>query len=564
MIQMQTLENKLFDQTWNHNNRSAVINRLKSTSYDIIIIGGGITGAGVAREAAMRELKVALVDMQDFAAGTSSRSSKLAHGGIRYLSHGDMGLVKESATERNWMRAHIPHLIRPIPFLFAAIKGEKYKKRDIIGACKIYDFLSDKGQEFKNYKKHQWYPPEEVVKMEPEFIREGVSGAAVYYDNNVDDARLTIETLKEAVIRGADVMNYCEVKDYLMNDGKIIGVKCKDLENDDEIEIRGTLIVNASGIWTDQLLKSYPDDIPQPIIRPTKGVHLIYRREHVKNKMATIVRSIDDGRAFFVLPRDKDFTVIGTTDTDYTEDLKNPFIDKEDADYLIRSTKRYFPNANLEYENIISTYAGIRPLVMQKGKSESDISRKHAIFFSDDGLLTITGGKLTAWRNMAEDLLNEIEKKKIFTGIKRDKQFSKQKFVIALEKDQWVETVTKSGISLDEDISDHLYQQYGKGACEILNLIKEDDSLKERIIDENDFIKAEIIYCLRYEITPHLIDVFCRRTEMALWIHHEKALEAAKKVADMMASEYSWDDQKKSQEIEAYINYIQKTVAFLK
>jgi len=561
---MEDLEKKLFDQTWNYKNRSSIIEDLKSNKYDIIIIGGGITGAGVAREAAMRGLKTALVDMQDFAAGTSSRSSKLAHGGIRYLSHGDLDLVKESATERNWMLAHIPHLIRPIPFLFAALKGEKYKKRDIVGACKIYDFLSDKDQPYKNFKKHQWYPSEKAIELEPEFIKEGNLGAAVYYDNNVDDGRLTIETLKEAVIRGADIVNYCEVKDYIMIDDKIGGVICYDLENNDEFEIKGTLVVNATGIWTDQLLNNYPDNVPKPIIRPTKGVHLIYRREHVKNKMATIVRSIDDDRAFFVLPRDRDFTVIGTTDTDYNEDLKNPFINKEDADYLIRSVKHYFPKASLDYSNIVSTYAGIRPLVMQKGKSESDISRKHTIFFSDDGLLTITGGKLTAWRNMAEDLLTKIGEKKLFEGIEREKHFSKQKFIIAFEKEEWVEELSKSGIILDEDISDHLYQQYGKGAFKIIDLIKEDGGLKERIINENDFIKAEILYCLRYEMTPHLIDMLCRRTEMALWIHHKKALDAAKKVADLMASEYSWNDKKKAQEIELYMNYIEKTVAFLK
>jgi glycerol-3-phosphate dehydrogenase len=280
--------------------------------------------------------------------------------------------------------------------------------------------------------------------------------------------------------------------------------------------------------------------------------------------MATIVRSIDDDRAFFVLPRDKDFTVIGTTDTDYKGDLKDPFINKEDADYLIRSVKYYFPNANLDYANIVSNYAGIRPLVMQKGKSESDISRKHAIFFSDDGLLTITGGKLTAWRNMAEDLLKEIEKKNIFKGITKAKHFSKQKFIIGLEKVDWTDELNKSGVILDENIADHLYQQYGRGALRIVDLIKEDESLKERIINENDFIKAEIIYCLRYEMTPHLIDVFCRRTEMALWIHHEKALDAAKKVADVMASEYSWNDEKKAQEIQMYMSYIEKTIAFLK
>ncbi len=561
---MSELDKKLFDQSWNYKNRDKILNRLQKNNYDILIIGAGITGAGVAREAAMRGLKVALIEMQDFSSGTSSRSSKLAHGGLRYLSHGDMDLVKESATERNWMRAHIPHLTRPIPFLFAQIESGKYKKRDILSAVKIYDFLSDNDSEFKNFKKHEWYPPEKVFESEPAFIREGNLGAAVYYDNNIDDARLTIETLKEAIIRDADIINYCKVMGYVKDNKKIIGVKCRDLENDNEFEVKGTLIVNATGIWTDELLENYPDDIPKPLIRPTKGVHLVYRREHVKNKMATIIRSITDDRAFFVLPRDKDFTIIGTTDTDFDGDLANPFCNKEDADYLITSVKYYFPTAELGYENIISTYAGIRPLVMQKGKSESEISRKHIIFFSDDGLLTITGGKLTAWRNMAEDLLKKVDEKEIFPDIKRETHFSKQKFLISIDKEDWLKELKNLDIQLDEDIANHLYQQYGKGAIKILEIVKEDLSLKERIIEENNFIKAEIIYCLKYELTPHLIDVFCRRTEMTLWINHRKSLEAAKKIAELMAKEYSWNEEKKNEEIEKYINYIKKTVDFIK
>ncbi|MFX1411973.1 MAG: FAD-dependent oxidoreductase, partial [Promethearchaeota archaeon] len=271
-----------------------------------------------------------------------------------------------------------------------------------------------------------------------------------------------------------------------------------------------------------------------------------------------------DDRAFFVLPRDKDFTIIGTTDTDFSGDLSKPFCTKEDADYLINSTKYYFPNAELDYDNIISTYAGIRPLVMQKGKSESEISRKHIIFFSDDGLFTITGGKLTAFRNMAEDLFNHIEEKNIFPNINRKKNFSKQKYIISLEKDDWIKGLTNSGVKLGDDIADHLYQQYGKGALKILDIIKENESLKEKIIEENDFIAAEIVYLLKYELTPHLIDVFCRRTEMSLWIHHKKAQEAANKVAKLMAKEYSWSDDVKKQEIDSYIGYIAKTVAFIR
>ena len=560
---MTELVNKLFEQNWNYKNRQKIIKKLQETYYDIIIIGAGITGAGVAREASMRGLKVAIIDKQDFASGTSSRSSKLAHGGIRYLGLGEMDIVRESTTERNWMRVHIPHLVRPIPFLFVALEGGKYKKRDIIGACRIYDFLGDDKSDFKNYKKHKWYSPEEIFEMEPEFIREGNIGGAVYYDNNVDDARLTIETLKEAIIRDADVVNYCKATGYIKDEGKIVGVDCLDLEKNSDFKIKGTLVVNATGIWIDELLEHYPDDVPKPLIRPTKGVHLQFKREHVKNNMATIIRSISDDRAFFVLPRDNNFTIIGTTDTDYKGDLANPFCNKDDADYLINSVKHYFTNAELDYNNILSTYAGIRPLVMQKGKSESEISRKHIIFFSDDGLLTITGGKLTAFRSMAEDLFKEIEGKEIFPNIGREENFSKKRYIISLDKEDWLDHLKNSGIGLEKNVADHLYQQYGKGALKILEIIRDSKSFKEKILKDNDFIKAEILYCLRNEMTLHLIDIFCRRTEMSLWISHKNANKAAEIVADIIATEYSWDEDKKKQEIDSYMDYIKRTTSFI-
>jgi glycerol-3-phosphate dehydrogenase len=563
MINMEALEKRLFDQLWNFKNRDNIKKKLKETNYDIIVIGAGITGAGVAREAAMRKLKVACVDMQDFAAGTSSRSSKLAHGGLRYITHGEMNLVKEASRERNWMRVHIPHLVRPIPFYLPLMEGGKYKARDLKAAVKIYDFLSDDKSEFKNFKQHKWHSPEEIFEIEPEFLKEGNLGGAVYYDNNIDDARLTIETLKEAVIRGADILNYCKVLGYVKEESIIRGVKCKDIENKDQFEIKGTLVVNATGIWTDELLETYPDQIPNPLIRPTKGVHLQYRRIHIRNNIASGLYSTIDGRFYFVLPRDKDFTIIGTTDTDYKEDLANPYCTKDDADYLINSTQKYFPNAEIGYDNILSTYAGIRPLVMQKGKSESEVSRSHVIFFSDDGLLTITGGKLTEWRAMAEDLFDKVVEKEIFPNIKRKQHFSRQPFIIGDKKEDWLEKLKNFLVNLDNDICDHLYQQYGKGAVKILEMIKEDESLKEKIIEENNFTKAEILYCLRYEPTPHLIDVFCRRTEMSLWIDHKKAIIAANKVAKIMAEEYSWNENKKNQEIDLYMDYIKKTVSFI-
>lgn len=561
---MDNLEKKLFEQSWNFKNRKNILKRLKENFYDLIIIGAGITGAGVAREAAMRGLKVACVDMQDFAAGTSSRSSKMAHGGLRYLTYGEMDLVRDATQERNWMRVHIPHLVRPLPFLFPYKKDRTYKKRVLQSAAKIYDFLGENNSEFKNFKPYKEYSSDEFSEIEPAYLKRGILGGYVYYDTNIDDARLTIEILKEAMVKGADIVNYCKVIEYIRENGKIFGVRCKDLENDFHFEIKAKLVVNATGVWTDQLLSNYPEDIPKPLIRPTKGVHLQIRRKHIKNNFAVVLNSIDDNRIFFVIPRNKDFTIIGTTDTDYQGDLAQPFCNKEDADYLIRSTKYYFPDAQLSYENIISTYAGIRPLVRQKGKSESDVSRSHIIFFSDDGLLTITGGKLTEWRSMAENLFEKINEKKILGDIKREKNFSRKKFIITLEKEEWLNELKNSRVKLDERIADHLYQQYGKGALKILKILQEDETLKEKIIEENNFIKAEIIYCLRNELTPHLIDVFCRRTEMALWIHHKESFKAAQIVVELIAGEYSWNETKKEEEIRLYMDYIKKTMSFIK
>ncbi|MGV9205224.1 MAG: FAD-dependent oxidoreductase [Promethearchaeia archaeon] len=562
MSKLPELEDKMFETAWNYENRENIIENLKDTEYDVIVIGGGITGAGVAREAAMRDLKVALIEMQDFSAGTSSRSSKLAHGGIRYLANLEFGLVREATTERNWLLHNLPHIIRPIPFLFIDWEEGKESKFEIKLATTLYDILSDWFSKYNNHKKHKWYSPEKVFEFEPEIKKEGNRGGAIYWDNNMDDGRIVIETLKEAVVRGADVINYCEVIEHLKENGQVKGVRCEDHETGDNLDVKGTVVVNATGIWTDEMLETYPEDIPQPVMRPTKGVHLIYERDKVKNNMATIIRSITDDRAFFVLPRG-DYTIIGTTDTDYQGDLAHPFCTKEDADYLIKSVKHYFPTAELGYENLISTYAGIRPLVMQKGKSESDVSRKHEIFWSPDGLLTITGGKYTTFRKMAEDLMRAIEEKDIFPQLKVKKNYSKKEFLISLKRDEWAMQLKASGLQLDEEISNHLYQQYGKGALKILDLIKEDKSLKQRIDPDNNFIKAEVIYSLRYELTVHLMDVFRIRTEMSLFVDHKKAQKIAQVVAEIMADEYGWTEEQKKEEIDTYLEYVKKTVAFV-
>jgi len=557
----ESLRKKLFEEKWNYKNRDALIDKLQKETYDIIIIGGGITGAGVAREAALRGLKAALIDKQDFAAGTSSRSTKMAHGGLRYLKNYEFRLVREATTERNWLLAHLPHLVRPLRLIPTVWEGGKDKISEVHLGLRIYDFLSNTLSEFKTYKKHEFLESEEIIELEPFMKKKGLLGGATYYDTNIDDARLVLESLKEAIVRGTDALNYVEFKSFIKEDGKIIGIKCLDLEKNNEIEIKGKQVVNATGIWTDDIVEKYPEHIPEPIIRPTKGVHLVYPLEKIKNNNALVMRSVDDNRGMFLIPRGN-FTLIGTTDTDYKEDLDNPYCTKEDADYVIRAVKNIFPQSELGYENLISTFAGIRPLVMQKGKSESELSREHLIFWSNDGLLTITGGKLTTNRKMAEDLFKELIKHKIFSGIRRKKNFSKQKFIIGLEKSEWQKFIETNSPKLDQDILNHLYQQYGHGAIKIIEIYQKDPTLKERLLPEHPFITGEIVYSLRNEQVPHLIDIFCRRTEMAILIHHKKQKIVAEKVAEIMAKEYGWNEEKKSEEIKTHLDHIKKTIFF--
>ena len=552
---------KLFDEKWNYKNRDSIIKQLKETIYDIVIIGGGITGAGVAREAALHGLKVALIDKQDFAAGTSSRSTKMAHGGFRYLMSFELGLVRESTTERNWLRNHLPHNVRPVHFLFVTREGSSLSKRKLGIGVWLYDFLSNAFSKFKNYGKHHKITPEEIKEQEPALKPDGLTGGITFYDTNVDDARITIESIKEALLWGADAINYVEFKSFIKEEDKIVGIKCMDLEKNSEFEIYGKQVVNATGIFTDEIVQNYPEEIPKPVIRPTKGVHLLYPLNCVKNTHALGLRSVDDKRIMFLIPREE-FALLGTTDTDFEGDRANPYCTKEDADYLIRTVKESFPGADLDYKHLISTYAGIRPLVMQKGKSESSISRDHLIFWSDDGLVTICGGKLTTYRKMAEDLLKEIDKKGNFITLRVKKNDSKRMFVIGLTQPDWEEYLKQNSPKIDQDILNHLYQQYGEGAKKIIELGNANSSLKERLLPEHPFIVGEIICILKNEMATHLMDVFCRRTEMALLIHHKKQNAVAEKVADIMAKEYGWDDNKKNKEIKVYLDHIKKTIFF--
>ncbi|MHA1673391.1 MAG: glycerol-3-phosphate dehydrogenase/oxidase [Promethearchaeota archaeon] len=576
--------------SWSSKHRDQYINRLKNETFDLLVIGGGITGAGIVREAALRGLKAALIDKNDFAFGTSSRSSKMAHGGFRYLAYHEFKIVREATTERNWLRAHFTHNVRPLTMYMIGAESVGIPASDVKLGIRIYDLLSNVFSSFKQYGKHRFYEKDEAIKIQPNMRIEGLESLGKYYDTNVDDARLVIETIKESVYLGDCVaVNYVSAENFVKQDenqdenqdgnqdenqdGKIVGVSVHDGISDETFQISANHVINATGIWTDELL---PQD-HRKIIRPTKGVHVVVPSNRVGNVEGIGMTSIDDGRTFFVLNREG-ITLIGTTDTDYldkkngqpNEDLGYPYCNQEDCDYLFKSVNYLFPEAKLTYEDIISTFAGVRPLVMEEGKDESAVSRKHAIFDSEGGLTTICGGKLTTFRKMAEDLLYHLFLKDESLAAKvsrkqKKKNYSKKPYLINLTRAEWnkyLQSEKSRLLDLPSTILEYLYVQYGKGAMEIVDLIKENPDLGIPLLENHPFIPAEVQYCVAHEMVYHLFDMIRRRTEIFMLVKHTQQHLIAEKIATIMAPLLGWDDNLKQQEISTYLDHIKHTVWF--
>ena len=333
------MNSEIVNINWSALNRNKDIKRLEEEEFELIIIGGGVTGAGIAREAALRGIKTVLIDKNDFGFGTSSRSSKMAHGGFRYLAQKEFKLVREATTERNWLRNHFSHNVRPLLTNVGGFTDKKISPAEVKLGLRIYDFISDFNSKFKQYKKHKILSREEAIKEEPNIDHTGLEILGQYYDTNVDDSRLTLETIKESKFIGNVVaLNYIKAEDFILDDlGKIIGIIAIDVEIGKKFQIKGNQIINATGIWTDELLKNYP----RKVIRPTKGVHIVVPGNRVGNHHAFGVFRKDDKRVVFVLTRNE-FTLIGTTDTDYklgdigktNEDLDFTYCTKEECDYF--------------------------------------------------------------------------------------------------------------------------------------------------------------------------------------------------------------------------------------
>lgn len=381
--------------------RREIIEDMESATFDLLIIGGGITGAGIAWDAAKRGLKTALIERADFSSGTSSRSTKLIHGGLRYLKKGEVRLVREVGRERELLHRSAPHLVIPMRMLLPLYKGGSFGYLSASFGLSVYDRLAGVDKE----ERRVMHRADETIRQEPLLTRNGLKGGGLYYEYRSDDARLTMEVLKTAVRHGAWVLNYMEADGFLYYKSKVCGIKAVDRLSGAEVEIRAKRIVNAAGPWVDEI-RAKDHALRGKQLLLTKGVHLVVDHSRLPVRQAAYFDT-PDGRMVFVIPRDGK-TYIGTTDTVYRGDLGKPRVTVADRDYLLSAVEHVFPHTDLHAEDVESMWAGLRPLIHEEGKNPSDVSRKDEIWESTSGLITIAGGKLTGFRKMAEKTVDLI------------------------------------------------------------------------------------------------------------------------------------------------------------
>ena len=386
--------------------RAARLQSLTEKPFDILVIGGGITGAGVARDAARRGLSVALVEAEDFAFGTSSRSSRLIHGGVRYLEHGYLHLVWESSRERRRLLELAPHLVQPLRFTWPVYRGARVKRWQLSAALTMYDALAT----FRNVGRHRRLSGAGVLEAEPTLSQQDLLGGATYWDARTDDSRLTLANVLDASASGAVVLNHASVRSLTFPSvqGAADGAMVHDQIGGATVRVRARLVVSCAGPWTDEIVRM--EDIrAEPAVRGTKGVHIAVPAQRVGNVSAVTMLSPDDGRVMFTVPGSGGLTIIGTTDTPTSEHPREVRAALADVRYLLRACNRFFPDARLEEGDVVSAWAGIRPLVAAGNAGDpSSASREHKVELSRRGVLTATGGKLTTFRQQAEEIVDAV------------------------------------------------------------------------------------------------------------------------------------------------------------
>lgn len=541
--------------------RNSIIDKLGSESFDLLVIGGGITGAGIALDAASRGLKTALIEKSDFASGTSSKSTKLIHGGLRYLKQFNIGLVREVGKERATVHKMAPHLVVAEKMLLPLVKGGAFGAFSTSAGLWVYDWLAG----VAGPDRRRMLNRTETLEKEPLLRADNIIGSGYYAEYRTDDARLTIENIKTSIRFGAVCLNYAEAFQFIYEHGKLAGVKCLATPENIAFDIKAQHIINASGPWVDQVRAM---DKPEPRgkqIFLSKGVHIVVSRQRLPLTQSAYF-DVQDGRMIFAIPRQHS-TYIGTTDTPYKGSMQQIPVTLAEVTYLLDAANYMFPDAKLRMEDVESSWAGLRPLIYEEGKSASEMSRKDEIFISSTGLVTMAGGKLTGYRKMAEKVVDFIAQK-----IKQERNISLPKcqtaslslcggpFAGEKEVEQFRKTLAKKleeAAVFDKSTAAYLVANYGRQSEAIVDKMKDfEGDARQKLI------RAEAWWCIYHELALRPMDFFNRRSGRLFFYRNELEAQAPLVLSDF-AAYLNWDDETLAREMLAVQKALKDAVNFV-
>ncbi|NUP59736.1 MAG: glycerol-3-phosphate dehydrogenase/oxidase [Pseudarthrobacter sp.] len=532
--------------------REAAIQRLRATTdpgqeLDILIVGGGIVGAGAALDAVTRGLNVGIVEMSDWAAGTSSRSSKLIHGGLRYLEMLDFALVKEALQERGLLLSEIaPHLARPVPFLYPLTKP--FIERPYVGAgIALYDAMSVSAGHSRGVPFHKHLSRRGTLRAAPSLKNDAFVGSIRYYDGQVDDAKYVANLVRTAAYYGAHAVNQMAVVDFLREGERVVGAKVENREDGTRFNVRAKQVINATGVWTDET-QAMVTDRGQLKVRASKGIHLVVPRDRFQSTVGLILRT--EKSVLFVIPWGRHW-IIGTTDTDWHLDKAHPAASSKDIDYILEHVNRVLKRP-LTREDVEGVYAGLRPLLAGENDSTAKLSREHVVAHPVPGLVVVAGGKWTTYRVMAKDAVDEatrtMDERVPPSCTETIPLLGASGFRAAWNRRN--RTADEAGVHVAR--IEHLLNRYGSMTPEVLAIIKENRELAEPIPGADDYLQAEAVYAATHEGARHVQDVLTRRTRISIeaW---DRGVSAAPVVAKLMGDVLGWSDAQRENEVRHYI-----------
>ena len=542
----------MFSSHLNPDQRDAALKSLATKTFDVLVIGGGVTGVGAALDAASRGLKVALVEASDIASGTSSRSSKLIHGGLRYLEQYDFKLVREALHERELMVSSLaPHLVKPLAFLYPL--HEKVRERTYVGAgLALYDALRGFQRALPG---HKHISQKKIAEIAPSLRPDIVTGAIKYFDAQVDDARHTMMIARTAARHGAVIATNIKVESLVREGKRVLGVKARDIESGKLITIKATATVMCAGIWSDELHDSFGLK-PGYNVTMSKGVHIVLPKKAIASKEGIILKT--ELSVLFLIPWANKW-IVGTTDTPYTADRRAPLAEREDVEYIIKEANKVL-KPKLKIEDVIGVYAGLRPLVANKKDSATTkLSREHTVDRSAPGFVSIAGGKYTTYRVMGKDVIDlaGIELRRLIPESVTEKLpivGADGYFALVQQAERIAE---ESGLSVDSVV--HLLNRYGSLISEILEIIKDDPKLAKPLTKDLPYLKAEIYYAASHEGARSVDDVISRRTRLAFEAPHS-AVDLANDVATIIAPVLKWTPKQKKDSVNAYLDLAEREI----